>query len=322
MVINNGLTNTTASTASQRVQTETWTAAVREKLVGMGAMRAGEGLSSELLGALSDLSKSSHGSVVFDFLGSITSDTAGSTDRLTSAVNQIEHEELRSAIADLLASVRDPETLSRLLIEFAANARKMALDSRLAARAEAKGELQTQAGKTRDAAAKTLEAAETALVFAVVAFVVTAVASGISIGQLKSAGNAAAKAGKYTDMAMNVTSASQKPWKTALENTVEKMEKTMNLKLRQVDVTGQVGQALSSVTNAIGSYESAKLDAASKTIEAEGQSIAAEAQDTQADADMFKQFLDELAEMLRAALQHHATMEQMESEQMATASKL
>ena len=330
-----GVTNSGVPTAAQSAQLmETWTSEVKEKLVGLGAMEAGGQIPDGLLSKLNALSQTAHGSVVFDnWFNGLTGDNAATETRLVASLNDAEKGAIKAAIAELLASVRDPDALAKMLIEFAANARQNALDARLSARAQAKSELHEQAGKTREAADKAVSAAWMQLGFAIGSAVVTGISAGFSAANLKDAGKLTgqlSKANKIMDKAGDIADAAGDTSVGRQAANVSskagrlggEISKDIDLVLQKTNLINTVGGGAAQLATAGGTFGAGLENAAAQKIEADGQALAAEAQDTQADADLAKQFMDELQEMINSALQFLREISQAETEMMATASRL
>lgn len=234
------------------------------------------------------------------------------------------NEQLKEAIASLMSSVRDPDQLAKLIMEFASMARQNALDVRLAARAQARSELEGQANETREAAQKALIAAAVSFAFAVVSAVISIGSAVASIGKIKEGLSQTKDAIQTQKIADGITGTGigDLANKSKLNHVAEGLQKSGDGLIKLGDARSQLGQAISGLMNGIGKLSEGILQGMSKYDEAEGQELAAAAQDSQANADFAKQFMDELQEMLNAAMQFLKEMAQAETDMMATASRL
>ncbi len=223
-----------------------------------------------------------------------------------------------------VSSVRDPDKLATLIMEFASMSRQNALDVRLAARAQARSELEGQASETREAAQKALIAAAVSFAFAVVSAVISIGSAVSSIGKIKEGLASTKDAIQTQKIADGITGngLGDLANKSKLNHIAEGMQKSGDAAIKLGDARSQLGQAISGLMNAVGKLSEGILQGMSKYDEARGQELAAAAQDSQANADFAKQFMDELQEMLNAAMQFLKEMAQAETDMMATASRL
>jgi len=250
-------------------------------------------------------------------------DTGATSNRLESNP-PLTNEQLKQAIATLMSSVRDPDKLATLIMEFASMSRQNALDVRLAARAQARSELEGQASETREAAQKALIAAAVSFAFAVVSAVISIGSAVSSIGKIKEGLASTKDAIQTQKIADGITGngLGDLANKSKLNHIAEGMQKSGDAAIKLGDARSQLGQAISGLMNAVGKLSEGILQGMSKYDEARGQELAAAAQDSQANADFAKQFMDELQEMLNAAMQFLKEMAQAETDMMATASRL
>lgn len=136
------------------------------------------------------------------------SDLFASLDRYQAAARTIV-----ASFSAPVSSADNAKILARLMVELGGLQRKEALDCRLAARQQAKAELNAQAGDLRAAADKAVEAAVVQMVVAVATAVISIVGSAVSIGgAMKNAGklkdlNKGLQKADSLDDAKNVTKA-------------------------------------------------------------------------------------------------------------------
>jgi len=230
--------------------------------------------------------------------------------------------EYEAALKTVLDAVRDPDVLAALLIEMTSMSRQNALDSRLQARSQARSELEGQAAETREAATKMLASAIVGMVISVVSAAIAiggAAKSGGSIKESASHTKDAHQANKIMDSAEGGLSDAGKLKLTHQADNAGALARNAQLK---GDLTTQLTGALTGLANAVKSLTEGSLGAASKMDDAQGQELAAAAQDTQANADVAKKIMDELEEMIKAAIQFLKEMAQAETDMMATASRL
>ena len=229
--------------------------------------------------------------------------------------------EFEAALKDLLSAVRDPDMLGKLLIEMSSMSRQNALDARLAARSQARGELEAQAGQTREAAQKMLASAIVGAVVAVVSAVITIGGASKAAGQLKQSAMDSMK-GVEINKIMDKTKGLTENQTSKLTHMADATNSTAKIAQGKADIINQVTGALSNLFNAVKGLTEGTLNAAAKMSEATGQEFAASAQDSQANADLSKKFMDELEEMINTALKFIKELQQAETDMMATASRL
>lgn len=282
--------------------------------------KAGSGVNSQG-GPVPPSSSDNRFSPSLSMLFDASSNRAGSEARLENSQNAPTLAEFESALKALLSSVRDPDMLAKLMIEMSSMSRQNALDARLQARSQARSELEGQAGETREAAQKMLVSAIVGLIMAVVSLAVSVVGAAMSGSASKDAASNskdAIKANKLMDETDNLTGAD----KLKLEHKASGSDSLARISNTKADSINQVTGALTGFANALKGALEGSLNASAKMDEADGQMLAAAAQDSQANADMAKQFMDELQELIRSALQFLKDMQQAETDMMATASRL
>lgn len=236
-----------------------------------------------------------------------------------------ELEEAISRLQQLFASSNSAEVImsliGKLMIEQAQSQRESALNNRLNAREEAKGQLLDQASQMDKAAAEMVSGAIVSLVMTVVASAIAIAGAGLSLkssfGGTQAKIEAANKAG--ADYAGGMMKAGMSPTgavtaggqvaKDTLGKTVTNLDKFGML-------ANQIGQAVSNILSAGGGLGKAMYEAASKEAEADGARLAAQAQDTQADADMAKEIQSALDEMLKAIINFLKELREAEANQM------
>ncbi|WP_163850637.1 hypothetical protein [Pseudooceanicola aestuarii] len=228
---------------------------------------------------------------------------------------------LEEKLSVLLSVVRDPDVLSKLMIEFASMSRQNALDARLAAREQARGELEAQAGETRESAEKIIASAIVSLVVAVVSAVISIGAAIGAIGQMNKAtgalkesvqtSNIAARAGgDATRGGAELNNAAKLTANTAAEAGT--MSQTIN----------SLAPALNQLMGAIGGMISAHFQAEGKIDEAQGQELAAAATESQSNADFAKKFMEDLEEMIKSALAFLRELNNAETDMMASMTRV
>lgn len=226
-----------------------------------------------------------------------------------------------AALKDLLAAFKDPDLLSKLMLELGALTRQNALDARLSARDQARSELEAQAGQTREAAMKSLASAIVGTVIAVVSAAISIGGAMKGASQLKNSANAikdGMQANKILDRSIEISDQAQQK----LTNAANNASSMAKIAQGKAETISQLTSGLSGLTNALKGLVEGSLGAAAKMDEAKGQEFAAASQDSQANADMAKKFMDELEEMVRTAIQFIKELQQAEADMMATASRL
>lgn len=185
------------------------------------------------------------------------------------------------------------DLLARALIEMAADQRKSALESRLSAREEAKGELMQQAGTMRSEASKMIAGA-------IVSAIVSIASAGISIGFSMSA-------------ASNLKTGMSG---TGKDISVDDFHKGM------ADVRNAVGGAVKTAMDAVANMINSSLQAAAKIDQAEGTEHAAEAEEIRGKGDMAKELGDAVEEMIKAVINFLKELKDAQAEQMRSLTKL
>jgi hypothetical protein len=226
-------------------------------------------------------------------------------------------EERMSAFNSL---VNDPDMLAELMIKFSTMGRQQALDARLAARAEARAQLEGQAGETRDAADKMKTGAW-------VSFALAAASALVSIGSAASAVkslNSVKSLNKQTfdlDFQANapMTNSAAKQGTAALSKNTGRQADAA-LQAMQIQTAG--AQGLAKLSDAGGQAGAGHLQANAKKDEADGQMMAAAAQDSQAQADFAKQQMDDMKEMMKTAMEFIKELNRLETELMANFTRL
>lgn len=230
--------------------------------------------------------------------------------------------EFESALKTLLAAVRDPDMLSKLMVEMSSMSRQNALDARLNARSQARSELEGQAAETRESAQKMMISAIVGMVLAVVSAVISIAGAAKSISATKNTAGHVKDSIQANKIMDNAGDGLSDAGKMKLSHQAAGSEALGKISQAKADSMTQLTGALAGLSNAFKSMSEGILNSEAKKDEAQGQMLAAAAQDSQANADMAKQFMDELEEMIRTAIQFLKDMQQAETDMMATASRL
>lgn len=214
--------------------------------------------------------------------------------------------------------------LARVMIEQASDQRQNALQDRLNAREQAKGELMNQAGQMDKAADKMIAGATTALITGLVAAGVQMLASVVSlVGAAKALKSMETAHGQTKDvlalfekgkMTENVSGMYLQASKQAFDIAGQKGAIFTAL--------SQVGQAAGQGMSAVGSSEDTKAQAAAKKLEAEGSRDAAEAQELQQTADTKKQIEEALSDMMKQIINFLKEMREAEVDAMRSLTKV
>lgn len=186
------------------------------------------------------------------------------------------------------------DLLARALIEMAADQRKSALESRLAAREEAKGELMQQAGTMRSEAAKMIAGA-------IVSAIVQIIGAGVSIG--------------FSASAMKSLDAGKM-------GTLGKDLRVDDFSRGMADVNNAIGGAVKSIGDAVGNMVNGMLQGAAKLDAAQGTEHAAEAEEIRGKGDMAKELGDAVEEMIKAVINFLKELKDAQAEQMRSLTKL
>ena len=284
------------------------------------------------------------------FGGSTVDQKAGT--RLGDALPKLA--EALKAFAELLKSVRDPDMLATLMVEFSGMQRQQALDQRLASRDAAKSQLEGQAAETREAAIKEIAAAAVSLVMAVVSFAVSVggaakmgkeVKEGLgaskdvmnaekSIGKLEEKLGGIEKKIRIMEGQVDSTAKTDALKKLKVEKAATELELTLEKStskikgleadghLKKSDIINQYTNAVNTLVKGLSETISGTLRGSGKLDEAQGQVLAANAEDTQADADALKHFMDSIDDLIHTALEFIQKLNDAEVELMASASRL
>ncbi|MGR3483859.1 MAG: hypothetical protein ACU0BF_00800 [Paracoccaceae bacterium] len=240
---------------------------------------------------------------------------------------------LQTTLEEVLSRVSNSSDLGKLLIEMASMGREQALDQRLAARDAAKADQLSQADATREAGQKAMQGA-------LASMVVSAVSAGVTIGA-----TAKSTAQSVEGLKMNKTAAIEKggaeidmieakQWQAKpdaieselgglmAENAIDRSTAATQLG-KEGDMLMQKGQAMMTnaqamgqALNGVGGLASGSMQAQAANIEAEGQVDAANAQEEMSNVELAKKVMDDMSEMVRAALDFLRKMEQTEAEMM------
>jgi hypothetical protein len=207
--------------------------------------------------------------------------------------------QLKDASSEVITFVGDiSKLLARMMIEQTGQQRQNALNDRLAAREQAKGELMSQADQMDKAADKMIEGANTALVTAIISAVVQIAGATIAIAgsafNLRAMGNAANK--DAFDIANGYTQVFQ--------------------------AANAIGTAGGQGINAGGTSTDTKAQAEAKKLEAQGSRDAAEAQEAQQQADSKKQMEEALNDMIKQIINFLKELREAEVDAMRALTKV
>lgn len=235
---------------------------------------------------------------------------------------------LNNASGEVVAFVGNlSRFLARIMIEQASEQRQNALNDRLNAREQAKGELLNQAGQMDKAAAKMIEGATTALITGLVAAGLQVLASTISlVGSIKSF-NAMGAAQQQTQKAMDdaVGKVMDEAAKKALDQSLAATKQIFDTAQALGGVftaVGQLGSAAGQGINAAGTSTDSKAQAEAKKMEAEGSRDAAEAQESQQVADNKKQMEEALNDMIKQVINFLKELREAEVDAMRSLTKV
>ncbi len=240
-----------------------------------------------------------------------------------------------SRISSLSISSGALDFLARAMIEQSAEQRKNALNDRLAAREQAKGELLSQAGKMREEADKLSSSALTSMIVSVVMASVSIAAGAISVGasvagafkgvsaakdavaKTETAAGAAAKAGdaapKFVDGSGKFVKSLESMGKLAEVSAADKGVKLMGA---LGSISGTISQSANQLGGSVSGFVSTTGQADAKRIEADGQVDAAQAQEQQAIGDVRKEQQQALDQMVQSIIQFLKDLKDAKAEQM------
>ncbi len=243
-------------------------------------------------------------------------------NRLETTQNAPTVQEYEEALKTLLAAVRDPDMLAKLMVEMSSMSRQNALDARLAARSQARSELKGPAAETRESAQKMLISAVVGVALAVVGAVVAFSGAAKSMAATKSSASHTQDAMQANKIMDNAGDGLSDAGKLKLTHQASGSEALAKMSQAKADSLNMLTNAIGGLINAFKGMTEGTVSSEAKKDEAQGMELAAAAQDSQAFADMAKQFTDELQEMIRSAIQFLKDMHQVETDMMATASRL
>ncbi|MEP3667479.1 MAG: hypothetical protein ABJN42_12215, partial [Roseibium sp.] len=250
-----------------------------------------------------------------------------------------------AALAETMASGDSSKVLARLMIELSGLQRKEALDSRLAARQQAKSELQTQAGDMRAAAEKATEAAMIQMVVSVAAAAVSIVASAVSIGSsmksisslkdVKQLSDTTVPEPRGSDIKIGNHRAPAAPsnsgWKSgqvgadpqgvSLETNVQMDLKSIGQKEAMAGGVTGIANAISSGAQGSSAAISSGATQEAEFLKADASLAAADAEETKSEGDLHREFQQTLDEMIKAMTNFLKEMRSAEVEQMAAVTR-
>lgn len=208
--------------------------------------------------------------------------------------------QLGDASSEVITFVGDiSKMLARLMIEQTGQQRQNALNDRLAAREQAKGELMSQADQMDKAADKMIEGASTMMITAIVSAVIQLAGATVAIVgsavNLKGMKDVLGDKNKF-DLANGWTQAFQ--------------------------AANTVGSAAGQGINAGGTSTDSKAQAEAKKMEAEGSRDAAEAQEAQQTADTKKQTEEALNDMIKQIINFLKELREAEVDAMRALTKV
>lgn len=240
---------------------------------------------------------------------------------------------LEGEIAKLIGSlVGTFDDLSELLVKFAAMGRQNALDQRLEARDAAKGNMMGEAAEIREAAQKQITGAIISMVVAVVTAAISIAAAGLSIQGAAGATKAAGKAGEVADEAAQAAKIAGRTGGEAGKH-IGRQADALNVQaqqlasqVQQISTKAQalsgIAQTISQLATSIAGGTKTILDSAAMVDQAEGKEMAAQAQEDQSNSDLAKKVMDDLEEMIRAAIQFLKEMQRAEVDLMANMTRV
>jgi hypothetical protein len=240
--------------------------------------------------------------------------------------------EASARLTALFESLDSGDVLGKLMIEIAQMQRKDALESRLMAREQAKGQMMDQAGDMREAAAKIMTGAIISLVVTVVASLVTIAASvgntasglkGISGQKQALDGQKMASQGQTQQSYRGATDA-QKTEGMKLESQGYDLNKkgldgqavSMKQQLK-ADLISQLGQ----IIQGFGNMMDSNFQSQAKVEEAEGQEHAAQAEHAKGEADIARDTQQQLDEFINKLIEFLKNLNETEVNQMAAVTR-
>lgn len=255
--------------------------------------------------------------------GSGSGDAAESADRAAGAANALGNDaaSIEDRLKSLMSLVSDPDMLSKLMIDFANMSRQNALDSRLAAREQAKSDLMAAAGETREAAEKQLTGAIVSMVIAVVVAVVSVVAFVSSVGGAAKSFNQSKEAAQATKIA-DTAKASGSSAAPKLGEAANVAGATAGQTSNNVQALNGLMQALGGLLNAASQGTSQIFQSQATVDQAEGQEMQALATEEQANADIAKKVVEDLEELVKSAIQFLKAIQDAETDLMATMTRV
>lgn len=263
----------------------------------------------------------------------IAPDAKLSPDELKAALDKVE------AAVKMIASSVSPnmvDLIARLAIEQAYNRMDEALDSRLLSRQVSKSELLQQAAEMNESADKMLAGA-------IVSLVLSVVMGGISLGMsVNSVRKAAPELGDLKDAANSISDMSKKlktleniklqnpnmdpAMMNKLDDAIGKLQtqlksvqnqfQVITSNIQQLQNVAQNAQMANGIAQTIGNSTQSSLQASGKADEAEGARMAALAEDEKAQADIAKQMMDAVQELLRSIMAFLRDMQEAEVQMM------
>lgn len=249
-------------------------------------------------------------------------DPGQAADDLETALERFRNDpELREKLLSALGSGGGAEEIAALMIKFSNLGRENALDQRLQAREAAKADLMASASESREAASKQIAAA-------IVGFVVSVVSAVVSLaGSISSAKNAVSalketKEANQMEKLAKIAESSGDKSAPRLTEAAKNAGASAQAATLATQRSADIGRALSQLAGGLGQLVSGVLEGAAKIDEAEGKEFEAEATDQQAQADIGKKIMDDIEEMVKAAIQFLKAMQSAEVDLMASMTRV
>lgn len=249
-------------------------------------------------------------------------DPTAAESRLQAVLDKLNDPDLPldERMAAFASLINDPDILAELMIKFASMGREQALDARLAARDQARSQLMGQADETREAAQKAIQGAITNFAFAVAA---AAISIGTAVSGLKSLTKVKGMNAQTLDLNFKANAPMQDvASKARYEGMAKASSNAADVALQSSQHQNAIYQSLTRIMDASGQAIQGGLAGSAKIDEAQGQELAALAQDTQANADVAKQQMEDMQEMMKTAMAFIKELNRLESELMANFTRL